>query len=99
MALQKPESKLYMSERTMRCFVISPIGNRGSRTRKHADEVFEKIIVKALEQVKKLVLFARPVRSDHLGDPGKISDQIFEHVTHADLCIAVLTDQNANVCY
>jgi len=88
-----------MAGRKMQCFVISPIGDRGSRKRKHADLVLEKIIVAALERVKGLVNFDSPVRSDRLGDPGRISDQIFDRITRADLCIAVLTDQNANVCY
>jgi hypothetical protein len=34
----------------MKCFIISPIGQRASATREHADDVFECIIKPALEE-------------------------------------------------
>ena len=51
----------------MRCFIISPIGDEGSESRMHADEVFNHIIEPALRKFD-----IQPVRSDHLNDPGKI---------------------------
>src|SRR4051794_420212 len=78
----------------MRCFVISPIGADGSPTRRHADQVFTYIIEPATEQ-----LGIAAVRSDHMAEPGRISDQMFREILHADLCIAVLTFFNPNVFY
>lgn len=77
-----------------KCFVISPIGLEGSDVRKHSDSVFRFIIQPAMERCG-----LTPVRADHLAQPGKISDQMFDEILHDQLCIAVLTDQNPNVFY
>lgn len=77
-----------------KCFVISPIGQEGSDVRKHADEVFEFIIKPAMEKSN-----ITPFRSDHLDKPGRISEQMFQSIYQADLCIAVLTNYNPNVFY
>jgi hypothetical protein len=77
-----------------RCFVISPIGQDGSDIRKHADYVFYFIIKPALDEHR-----IEAIRSDHLNEPGKISDQMFREILNDDLCIAVLTGRNPNVYY
>ncbi len=77
-----------------RCFVISPIGPEGSPTREHADDVYNYIITPAMEACD-----MQAVRSDHLREPGKISDQMFKEILTDDLCIAVLTEDNPNVYY
>jgi len=82
------------AERKRRCFVISPIGPEGSPVREHADDVFEFIIRPALEACQ-----IEAFRSDHLREPGKISDQMFRAILTDDLCVAVLTGNNPNVYY
>jgi hypothetical protein len=82
------------SDRKKRCFVISPIGPEGSAVREHADEVFDFIIKPALESCN-----IEAFRSDHLREPGKISDQMFKAILNEDMCIAVLTGYNPNVFY
>jgi hypothetical protein len=77
-----------------RCFVISPIGAEGSAVREHADEVYDFIIKPALDACE-----IDAFRSDHLREPGKISDQMFNAILHGDLCVAVLTGYNPNVFY
>ena len=77
-----------------RCFIISPIGQDGSEVRKHADYVFYFIIKPALDDHG-----IKPIRSDQLNEPGKISDQMFREILNDDLCIAVLTGRNPNVYY
>lgn len=77
-----------------RCFVISPIGDEGSKIRHHADDVFEFIIKPAMEP-----LGIEPVRSDHMSETGQITEQMFGEILGADLCVAVLTGHNANVFY
>ncbi len=79
---------------TKRCFVISPIGDEGSEIRDHADDVFEFIIKPALEGTG-----IKPVRSDQMSETGRITQQMFREILHADLCVAVLTGYNANVFY
>lgn len=78
----------------MKCFVISPIGDAGSPTRAHADEVFNYIIEPALQ-----VFGIEPIRSDQMAEPGRISDQMYRAIFDYDLCIAVLTFSNPNVYY
>jgi hypothetical protein len=77
-----------------RCFVISPIGQRGSEVREHADDVFEYIIKPAMDEVG--IAF---YRADHDTQSGRITDQMFESILKDDLCIAVLSFQNPNVFY
>ena len=77
-----------------RCFVISPIGPEGSETREHANDVFDYIIKPAMEECG-----IQAFRSDHLQEPGKITEQMFREILTDDLVIAVLTGHNANVFY
>jgi hypothetical protein len=77
-----------------RCFVISPIGAKGSAVREHADDVYAYIISPAMAACG-----IEAVRSDHLREPGRITDQMFRELLTDDLCIALLTDHNPNVFY
>jgi hypothetical protein len=77
-----------------RCFVISPIGAEGSQTRQHADDVFECIIKPAVEECG---IVAK--RSDHIPEPGKISELMFREIVTGDCCVALLTGHNPNVFY
>jgi hypothetical protein len=79
---------------TRKCFVISPIGAEGSEVRRHADDVFDFIIKPAVDECG---IFA--LRSDHLHEPGRISEQMFREILGSDCCIVVLTGYNPNVFY
>ncbi len=81
-------------EKKKRCFIISPIGLEGSEIREHADDVLEFIITPALAECN-----IESLRSDHVKEPGKISESMFNEIISADLCIAVLTGFNPNVFY
>ncbi len=76
------------------CFVISPIGEEVSATRKRSDEVLEYIIKPALQKYQ-----LTPIRSDHIAAPGMITNQIINHILADKLVIADLTDHNPNVYY
>lgn len=76
------------------CFVISPIGDEGSDIRQHADDVFEFVIAPAMAACG-----IEPKRSDEIDRAGKISDQMFQAIFDADLCVVVLTTHNPNVYY
>ncbi len=89
-----------------RCFVISPIGDKGTPTRHHANAVFEFIIEKAVKDFEKEhledtgeTLEIKVERSDRILDAGSISQRMFDEILGADLCVAVLTDHNPNVFY
>jgi hypothetical protein len=74
--------------------VISPIGGEGSPARRHADDVFDFIIKPAV-----LECGLEALRSDHLHEPGRISEQMFREILTGDCCVALLTGHNPNVFY
>jgi hypothetical protein len=76
------------------CFVISPIGDPGSPERRHADAVYKYIIEPATGQCGVIAY-----RSDHLNNPGSISNEMHRRILNDDLCIVLLTGQNPNVYY
>lgn len=77
-----------------RCFVISPIGPEGSQIREHADAVFNYIVVPAMKECG-----IEACRSDHLQEPGRITEQMYREILSDVLCVAVLTGHNPNVFY
>lgn len=81
-----------MSKRT--CFVVSPIGDDGSETRKNADDVFELLIQPALEPFHFDV-----VRADKIPGPTSINEDVIRLVQDSDLCVVDLTERNPNVFY
>ena len=79
-----------------RCFVIGPIGKKGSPERKDADWLLHGIIEPVLTNEP----FNYEVRrSDQIAEPGLITDQIIGAVIDADLVIADLTGGNPNAFY
>ncbi|MFN0187830.1 MAG: hypothetical protein ACKVQV_03945 [Bacteroidia bacterium] len=76
------------------CFVISPIGEDDSETRKRSDQVLKHIITGAVEQLGYEV-----VRADKISEPGIITHQILQYIVDAPLVIADLTERNPNVFY
>jgi hypothetical protein len=78
----------------MKCFIISPIGQPGSATREHADDVFDCVINPALKEAD---IAGR--RADHVKDVGRITRQMYDDILTSDFCIAVLHGFNPNVFY
>jgi DNA-binding CsgD family transcriptional regulator len=76
------------------CFVIAPIGEEGTETRKRADQVFKHVIRPVAKE-----LGYDPEMPHHVNEPGSISTQIIERILNADLVVADLTDHNPNVMY
>jgi hypothetical protein len=76
-----------------KCFVIAPIGDKDSSTRKRSDTVLEHVFKKALNP-EYLVK-----RADEISEPGMITSQILQAVQDYDLVLADLTEHNPNVFY
>ena len=76
------------------CFVIAPIGEPESDTRKRSDQVMRHIIRTIVEP-----LGYKAIRADEIDKPGIITTQVLNHVVEADLVIADLTERNPNVFY
>jgi hypothetical protein len=79
-----------------KCFVIGPIGEAGSPIRAAADDFME-YIVRPVVTSKELGYEA--IRADNLNEPGRITSQIIKLLIDAELVVADLTTNNANVFY
>jgi hypothetical protein len=77
------------------CFVIGPIGEPGSAIRIEADDFMKYIVSPVLKELD----YGEPTRADLLNEPGRITSQIIKLLLEADLVIADLTTNNANVYY
>ncbi len=75
------------------CFVIAPIGEDGSETRKRSDKVFAHVFEVALGNEFKVV------RADQISQPGMITTQILSALQDSELVLADLTEHNPNVFY
>src|SRR5262245_27937765 len=76
------------------CFVIGPIGDPESETRKRSNKLLKHVIAKAVGACG-----FKAVRADQIADPGIITTQVIEHVIDDPLVVADLTESNANVFY
>ena len=76
------------------CFVIAPIGEPESPTRKRSDQVLRHIIRPVVER-----LGYEAIRADEIDKPGIITSQVLNYVVEAHLVIADLTERNPNVFY
>lgn len=76
------------------CFVISPIGDEGSKTRIRSDKILKHIISPAATKCGYTI-----ERADLISKPGIITSQIIQHIVQDALVVADLTDHNPNVFY
>jgi hypothetical protein len=75
------------------CFVIAPIGEEGTDTRRSIDGLLEAVIRPILSSEYNVEV------SHQLDRPGWIAGQIIERLIQHDLIIADLTSLNPNVMY
>jgi hypothetical protein len=76
------------------CFVIAPIGDSDSETRKRSDQVLRHVIRPAV-----MVCGYKAIRADEIDKPGLITSQVIQHVVTDPLVVADLTERNPNVFY
>jgi hypothetical protein len=76
-----------------KCFVISAIGEPGSKERRHSDLVLNYIIKTVVEGDYEVT------RGDHVSQSGSITVDVINRVSQSDLVIADLTFLNPNVFY
>lgn len=77
-----------------KCFVISPIGEEGSETRKRADQLYKYIIKPVCEKCE-----FDPIRVDQINDTDSITQTILDHLNTAELVIADISEHNPNAFY
>jgi len=76
------------------CFVVTPIGDDDSEERKHANLILKSVIEPVVAELK---LVAR--RADQIDRAGIITQQIFECLAKARICVADLSFNNPNAFY
>lgn len=76
------------------CFVIAPIGEAGSETRRRSDQVLKHIIEPCAEECG-----YEAIRADRISEPGIITAQVLTNIIEAPMVIADLTEHNPNVFY
>ena len=77
-----------------KCFVIAPIGEPESETRKRSDQILKHVISPALQECGYTA-----TRADQISEPGMITSQVIQHIVDDELVVADLTDRNPNVFY
>ncbi|KAF7786215.1 hypothetical protein PRUB_a0703 [Pseudoalteromonas rubra] len=76
------------------CFVISPIGEKDSDIRKHADAFLKLLVEPGLAEFGFDI-----VRADQIASSSVITNDIVEYVQQSELCLVDLSFHNPNVFY
>ena len=77
------------------CFVVSPIGDGGSDTRRRSDQILRHVITPVVIECG----YNHPERADQISEPGLITSQVIQKLLNDDLVIADLSGHNPNVFY
>lgn len=77
-----------------KCFIVSPIGDENSETRKRSDQLL-KHIIQPICQSENLEC----IRIDQVSRSDTITESILSELRNADLVIADITDHNPNCFY
>lgn len=92
--VQQPPSGGTSLDFSTMCLVVTPIGDDDSEERKHANLILKSVIEPVVGELK---LVAR--RADQIDRAGIITQQIFECLARARICIADLSFNNPNAFY
>lgn len=76
------------------CFIITPLGEEKSETRRRANGVIEAVLRPVLESLEIEMITPHGISS-----PGSIPQQVIQNILSCELVIANLTELNPNVMY
>ena len=76
------------------CFIIAPIGEPESDTRRRSDKLLKYIFRPAASECG-----YEAVRADDISEPGIITSQVIQHIVEDPMVIADLSGWNPNVFY
>lgn len=77
-----------------KCFVVCPIGEENTPTRKRSDQLFDYIITPACKECN-----FDPIRVDRINGIDSITETILNHLEKSELVIADLTEHNPNAFF
>src|SRR4051794_39059064 len=92
--LYRTTIKVGKMEEPRTCFVISPIGEKDSEIRKHADNIIKRVIMPSLSGLN-----FQTIRVDLSFANSRISDEIVTLIKNSELCIVDSSGHNPNVMY
>lgn len=64
------------------CFIIAPIGDVDSDTRKRSDQILKHVISPALKECG-----YKATRADQISEPGMITSQVIQHIVDDSLVV------------
>lgn len=88
------ESDTNIVNQSKDCFIITPIGNNNSSTRRKADGLIKTVIKPVCEK-----LGFNAIAAHEINETGSITNQVIKYLINSPLVIANLTELNPNVMY
>lgn len=88
------ESNTNIMNQSKDCFIITPIGNNNSSTRRKADGLIKTVIKPVCEK-----LGFNAIAAHEINETGSITNQVIKYLINSPLVIANLTELNPNVMY
>lgn len=92
--VSRGEYIIHTEEKSKKCFIVCPIGDKNSNERNRSDKLYRHIICPVCREAG-----FEPIRVDRLNRPDSITENIIEHLSLDDVVIADITGRNPNVFY
>ena len=92
--VSRGEYIIHAEEKSKKCFIACPIGNKDSSERNRSDKLYRHVICPVCSEAG-----FEPIRVDKLNRPDSITENIIEHLSLDDVVIADITGKNPNVFY
>lgn len=92
--VSRGEYIIHTEEKSKKCFIVCPIGDKDSKERNRSDKLYRHVICPVCSEAG-----FEPIRIDKLNRPDSITENIIEHLSLDDVVVADITGKNPNVFY